>query len=222
MVTPEKTPRIRSAAWVFTAIAVGIASWASGVYTEYLLITGCSWLESHATFVYFLGAPLLVVAFYSLHRLPFFDRETASRRSRVLGALLFFPWGFGLLVSGPNSLGAISRGQQKRTMADIRKYAGALGSYQRVHGSYPVTSDPEEFRTLLGDHVTLPPRDGWGNPWVVQVTSVSYTIVSYGKCGRPDSPTLAQYESGITSSYQSDIVYSDGEFVQMPEGIQAN
>lgn len=216
----QKTLRILPAISWILAIATGIASWASGIYTDALLITGCSWLERHAVLIYLSGALLLVVTVNFLLRMPFLGREIALRRSLTLGALLVFPWSIGLLISGPNSLGAVNRGQQKRTMADIREFAIALEGYKQVHGSYPVTSDPDELRSLLGDQIPLPPCDGWGNPWVVHVSRSGYTLVSFGKCGKPDLASLAQYQPGVTSTYQSDIVFSNGEFVRMPEGTQ--
>ncbi len=79
MVTPEETTRIRSAAWIFLVIAVGVASWAAGVYTEFLLITGCRWSERHAILIYLVVALFLVAAFYFLHR-----QESQSHRVKTV------------------------------------------------------------------------------------------------------------------------------------------
>ena len=213
---------IRRSVWVLLAIMTVLFSWIAGVATESAIIDGCTWAERNAAIIYLLGALLSIVAFYGLHRLPFFDRERSVRRTRVFALLLVLPWLFGLLISGPAQLGAVNRGRQKRTMADMRQCATALEMYGQAYGVYPETDDPVELRALLLEFTRMPEHDGWLQPWRVQVTNYSYTIVSYGKCGEPDYPSLTDYQNETTTGFQSDIVYANGEFVRWPEGIQAN
>jgi hypothetical protein len=59
--------------------------------------------------------------------------------------------------------------------------------------------------------------DGWG--LILRYNSEdgsSYTLISFGKNGAPDLP----YIQGTTTSFDSDIVLSDGSFVQWPDGPQ--
>lgn len=213
---------IRTSIWFLLAIVVAFVSWVAGIATDSAVSDGCTWAEHNAAIIYLLGALLAIGAFYALHRLPFFDRDRSVWRTRVFACVLVLPWLFGLLISGPANLGAINRGRQKRTMADMRQCAVALEMYGQAYGIYPETDDPAELRSLLLEFTQMPENDGWGQPWRVQVTSFSYTIVSYGKCGEPDDPSLTSYETGTTTGFQSDIVYANGEFVRWPEGIQAN
>jgi hypothetical protein len=213
---------IRTSIWVLLAIVATFFSWVAGVATESAINDGCTWIEHNAGIVYLLGALLASLAFYVFHRLPFFDRERSVRRTRVFAVLLVLPWLVGLLITGPAQLGAVNRGRQKRTMADMRQCAVALEMYGQTHGIYPETDDPVELSLLLLEFTSMPEHDGWGRPWRVQVSTYSYTLVSYGKCGEPDYSSLAEYENETTTSFQSDIVYANGEFVRWPEGIQAN
>jgi hypothetical protein len=213
---------IRTSVWVLLAVVVAFMSWVFGIGTESAMIDGCTWADHNAAIIYLLGSLLSIVAFYVLHRLSIFDREKSVRRTRVFALLLVLPWLFGLLISGPATLGAINRGRQKRTMADMRQCAVALEMYGQAYGVYPETDDPYELRSLLLEFTQMPEHDGWRQPWRVQVTNYSYTIVSYGKCGKPDFPLLTDYENETTTGFRSDIVYANGEFVRWPEGIQAN
>ncbi len=213
---------IRTSIWVLLAIITAFFSWIAGIATESAINDGCTWVERHAAIIYLAGALLSAIILYFLHGLPFFDRERASWRTRVFAFVLVLPWLFGLLISGPANLGAINRGRQKRTMADMRQCAVALEMYGQTHGTYPETEDPDELRSLLLEFTSMPEHDGWDRPWRVRVSSHSYTLVSHGKCGEPDDPSLDHYENETTTSFQSDIVYANGEFVRWPEGIQLN
>ena len=219
---PEKSRHLRSVTWSILAIIAGIAAWAAGIITDFALVNGCMWAERNAPLVYLTVAALVASAFYFLHRMPFLDRDSASSRTRVFALMLVAPWLFGLLITGPNQLGAINRGRQKRTMADMRKIGVVLHQYRDAHGEFPATQDLDELSALLLEFQPVPDRDAWGHPWVVEVSSSAYTLISLGKCGEPDFASPAQYEFGNTTGLQSDIVYSNGKFVRSPEGVQAN
>ncbi len=126
-------------------------------------------------------------------------------------------------IAIPNLLNAINRGRQKRTMADIRSIATAVESYTVDFNFYPKLGGPGV--TVLNDYVTptyirkLPPNDGWNNAlhWVGSTSTGSgYTIWSGGRsnAGTIDS-TLGQ-----TTSFDATIVFSNGSFVEWPEGVQ--
>lgn len=62
----------------------------------------------------------------------------------------------------------------------------------------------------------LPRLDGWGNEFEVRVSAKSYAIRSRGSDDRFDADT---YEMNhVTTSFDEDIVFSDGSFFQYPEG----
>ena len=220
--TPANTRLLRSATWGILAVIVGVAAWMAGIITEAALINGCTWAERHAPLVYLATALLFGVIFFFLHRLSFLNRDSAASRTQVFVLLLVAPWLVGLLITAPNQLGALNRGRQKRTLADMRQIGIALDQYRDSHGEFPASQDIDELRAHLLEFSPIPDRDAWGHPWVVEVSSVAYTLISLGKCGQPDFPSPAQYDFGVTTGYQSDVVYSGGEFVRWPEGIQVN
>ena len=80
----------------------------------------------------------------------------------------------------------------------------------------------------LGDNVATyvsptyirvtPLADGW-NSWFLYDTDTNgqtYTIGSGGKDGTTSSTVVP----GPTTDFNADIVYSNGQFIQYPEGVQ--
>jgi type II secretion system protein G len=139
-------------------------------------------------------------------------------------------------IAIPNLLTAMQRSKQKRTMADIRTIATAwearatdVNRYNAagtitVPGSAVSASDLTTY--LTPTYVkNLPAKDGWGTPYAFaadQVFAAStaaqvYMIISYGKDGQAQGGT---YNGGATTAFDCDIIYSNGSFVQYPEGVQ--
>ncbi|MEA2164352.1 MAG: hypothetical protein QOK37_2479 [Thermoanaerobaculia bacterium] len=140
----------------------------------------------------------------------------------------------------PNYLRTRNRSRQKRTMADIRTIATAwearatdtnsysvdgdhdsrAGARQRTSGERRVT--PAELaRSLEPKYIrNLPRTDGWGME--LQFTESDFTasqaqtyiIRSLGSDRRSDR--IANL-SGATTSFEDDIIYSNGSFVRYPE-----
>ena len=130
-------------------------------------------------------------------------------------------------IAIPNFLTAKQRAAQKRTMADIRTIASALETYGLDHmqEEYP----PGEYAESLGPHLqpkympAVPGLDGWGTG--IRYTPLpnrGYMIRSAGgdKTFEHDSPD--EYTRGATDNFDCDIVFSNGEFLQYPEGIQSS
>ena len=118
-------------------------------------------------------------------------------------------------IAIPNLLNAIQRGKQKRSMADMRSLGTGMGTYEIDYNQYPTA-----LTGLAPDYLKNPPsRDGWNNTWVTTFVAQEYTIVSLGKNGTADN---AGSYSGTTSTFNSDIVYSSGTFIQFPDGKQVN
>jgi type II secretion system protein G len=138
-------------------------------------------------------------------------------------------------IAIPNLLTAMQRSKQKRTMADMRTIATAwearatdINRYNAAGLTIPtgaVTID--NLTTYLAPTYvkTFPRRDGWGNNWQFNADQAwgdstraaqVYVIISYGKDGAAQS----SYSGGATTNFDCDIVYSNGTFIQYPEGVQ--
>ena len=127
-------------------------------------------------------------------------------------------------IAIPNLLNAINRGRQKRTMSDIRSIATAIEAYSVDFNFYPkvtatVVTGVETY--VMPTFIKrLPTNDGWNQALqlVMDGTGQSYTIFSVAKGGAADgSPT-----GGPKTDFADDIIFSNGQFYQWPEGMQTN
>jgi type II secretory pathway pseudopilin PulG len=138
-------------------------------------------------------------------------------------------------IAIPNFLTAKQRASQKRTMADIRSLATAVEAYSVDNNEYPKGAAPADLSAVLVPKYmrAIPSVDGWGNGLryvcVKDATSpqsekcVGYVIGSAGRDGRfelDSIETLAAQEPKATTNFDCDIVYSKGNFVEYPEGVQ--
>ena len=137
-------------------------------------------------------------------------------------------------IAIPNLLTAVQRSKQKRSMADIRSIATAwearatdVNRYNAAGITLPTAAVTiDNLTTFLSPTYvkTFPQRDGWGTnwglaadqPWGSGTHAQMYVIVSYGK----DAVPQGSYTGGATTQWDCDIVYSNGSFVQYPEGVQ--
>ena len=142
-------------------------------------------------------------------------------------------------IAIPNLLTAIQRTKQKRTMADMRTIATAwearntdVNRYNAagvtVAGMYVPTSGVtiDHLSTFLAPtYVKLfPLYDGWSNPWGLgadqswgtTAPAQVYAIISYGR----DGVAQGSWSGGATTRFECDIIYSNGAFIQYPEGVQ--
>jgi general secretion pathway protein G len=130
-------------------------------------------------------------------------------------------------IAIPNMLTALQRSRQKRTMADMRSIATAWEARATDVNSYNAGGavsllNTDVTGTLSGILVptyikTLPKKDGWSNPYVFRTDTPgnNYLIRSLGKDNSLDGAV-----GGPTTSFNSDILFSNGTFVQYPEGVQ--
>ena len=145
------------------------------------------------------------------------------RISAALGVAVLTMLAWGYFQS--NMAGAVDRGQQKRSMADLRTIANMIEQYAAAHERYPAAASGDELWEALGPAI-IPkdswkiPRDAWKHEWMIRSTATSYTIASYGCCGEPDVADPSLYVPGGTSSYKDDIVFSNGSFLRYPDGTQ--
>jgi type II secretion system protein G len=129
-------------------------------------------------------------------------------------------------IAIPNLLNAINRGRQKRSMADLRTIGTAVEAYAVDMAFYPTFAEGAVTPscTLVGNleptYVkTVPREDGWRTNFYASSQSRFYTLASAAR-DKILSGALTSYTAGITSDMDCDIVYSNGSFVQYPEGVQ--
>ena len=125
-------------------------------------------------------------------------------------------------IAIPNLLNAIQRGKQKRTMSDMRTVGTAVEQYSLDNGFRPENASGDAV-TQLTDLVAptfvkqVPSLDGWRSPiqWIHMAGDAEYSVASYGK-----DRTLNTVQLGATTSFASDLYFSDGSFTSYPEGTQ--
>jgi type II secretion system protein G len=135
-------------------------------------------------------------------------------------------------IAIPNLLNAVQRGKQKRTMSDMRALATAIEAWAVDNNSYPaatscsagiftttgVTLTTASFSNLSPTYIAQAPKiDGWGNflCYGSDVPNSSYVVASGGR----DKAIVAAI-CGTTTNFNDDIYYSNGTFIQWPEGTQ--
>jgi type II secretion system protein G len=138
-------------------------------------------------------------------------------------------------IAIPNLLNAVQRGKQKKTMADMRTLATAVEAYAVDNNDYPTaacpggafttadkTLDSGSFTNLTPTYIAQLPgkegKDGWGNAfhYGTDTNKTQYALTSYGK----DNSAQGTLTCGTTTNFNDDIVYSNGSFLQWPEGTQ--
>jgi type II secretion system protein G len=130
-------------------------------------------------------------------------------------------------IAIPNLLNAINRGRQKRSMADLRTIGTAVEAYAVDMAFYPtflaagVTAGSTIVGNLEPTYVkTVPREDGWRTNFYASSQSRFYTLGSAARDKVLSDANLINYPAQITSDMDCDIVYSNGSFVQYPEGVQ--
>jgi len=134
-------------------------------------------------------------------------------------------------IAIPNLVSALQRAKQKRTMADMKSYATAIEMYSVDNNAYPTAACAPDAFTAYGQALTsgltrltptyirtVPDRDGWGNQYLYNTPDAkdAYNLVSRGRDGLADEAVAC----GTTTSFNNDIIYSNGAFLQWPEGTQ--
>ena len=135
-------------------------------------------------------------------------------------------------IAIPNLLNAVQRGKQKRSMSDMRAMATAVEAYAVDNNLYPTAActasaftngtynqiTTASFTALSPTYIgTVPFNDGWANGffYAVKANGNDYAIKSQGR-DKTDSSVVC----GTTTDFNMDIIYSDGTFIQWPEGTQ--
>jgi type II secretion system protein G len=137
-------------------------------------------------------------------------------------------------IAIPNLLTALQRSRQKRSMADMRSVATAwearatdTNSYTAagVTISWPAPSqDVTVIETQLVPTYTrkFAAHDGWGSKFQIGFNNRTYSIESIGADQKDDGDSKTSVSAPVvTGNFDCDIVFSNGNFVMYPEGIQS-
>ncbi|HEX2835433.1 MAG TPA: prepilin-type N-terminal cleavage/methylation domain-containing protein [Thermoanaerobaculia bacterium] len=134
-------------------------------------------------------------------------------------------------IAIPNLLTAMQRSRQKRTMADMRSIATAwearatdMNQYNAAGISWPAAG--ETISTTVKGRLEptymkkVPQFDGWSYEFRVGYNTSSYSILSAGadKSIQQGSNTNTV---ATTGDFDCDIIFSEGNFVYYPEGVQS-
>ena len=141
-------------------------------------------------------------------------------------------------IAIPNLLTALQRSRQKRSMADMRSVATAwearatdTNGYNAAAAAVNLTwPDPTSDVTVL-DSVLTPTYmqkpahfDGWGTLFHVgwdATAGRSYSITSWGANKTDDLTATSATGPIITGDFDCDMVFSNGNFIVYPEGVQS-
>lgn len=123
-------------------------------------------------------------------------------------------------IALPNLMNAMDRSRQNATVADMRTVATALERFAFDHYGYPVVDGIAGLRAELAPRYLkkLPVEDAWDHPLVYEVdeTGVTFTLLSPGKDGELQPPTVAAATVAAADDFAADIVMIDGVFVRGP------
>lgn len=145
-------------------------------------------------------------------------------------------------IAIPNLLTAMQRAKQKRTLADMRAIATAWEARAIDMDSYTAAGvavqegqpwqptenilGPDDVQALIAPTYmkSVPHTDGWGHNYIFvvdnPVVAKAYGILSLGKDGTMEGvPYIAGTQ---TTDFDCDIVFTNGAFIQWPDGMQTS
>ncbi len=138
-------------------------------------------------------------------------------------------------IAIPNLLTALQRSRQKRSMADMRTISTAWEARATDQNKYNAAG-ASNFPTvavsvanlqayLCPTYVrTFPANDGWGQGFLMfadQDWGGATAAQQYGiKCLGKDGKAEATITEGPTTSFDCDILFTNGTFIEYPEGVQ--
>ena len=139
-------------------------------------------------------------------------------------------------IAIPNLLTALQRSRQKRSMADMRTIATGWEARATDTNGYAAAGasiswpDPSLDCTVIINILTptyirkFPLYDGWGTKFEVGYDNRNYSIESLGADGPEggDNDDGTSSDTPITTGdFDCDLIFSNGNFVVYPEGIQS-
>lgn len=136
-------------------------------------------------------------------------------------------------IAIPNLLTAMQRSRQKRSMADMRTSASAwearatdVNTYSAAGLNWPATASSIDVleSKLCPTYINkLPGYDGWGIKFEVGWTTEgdSYALESLGADKTDQDNGTSSTGPVTTNNFDCDIIFSEGNFVVYPEGVQS-
>ena len=137
-------------------------------------------------------------------------------------------------IAIPNLLNAIQRAKQRRTMGDMRSAATAVEAYAVDLNRYPPAAGNYDLPIALGATTmsvvkayisptyikSAPMADGW-NSWFMYNIDATGNAYVFGSNGKDGVLQIAGTTAlGPTTDFNADIIFSNGSFLQWPEGVQ--
>ncbi len=120
-------------------------------------------------------------------------------------------------IAIPNLLTAMQRAKQKRTMADMRQIAAQIEKYREANRKLPEGSTSAELPSAIHSNILV---DGWGHNLRYATDGRNYWLVSAGKDGVFETEKPEEYAQSTTTTFNSDIVIENSEWLRVPEGAQ--
>ncbi len=120
-------------------------------------------------------------------------------------------------IAIPNLLTAMQRAKQKRTMADMRQIAAQIEKYREANRKLPEGSTSAELPSAIHSNILV---DGWGHNLRYATDGQNYWLVSAGKDGVFETEKPEEYAQSTTTTFNSDIVIENSEWLRVPEGAQ--
>ena len=190
----------------------------------------CAWCGNHVTEVSYAACPRCGNPTNGSQRVAGGD---GSKSAGIVigiivgGIVLVAIVGILAAIAIPNFLTAMQRAKQKRSMADMRSLATALESYAVDEDRYPEVSSVGDLSAALAPKylAQVPAVDGWGTGLRYECWPAggcaNYAIASAGADKVFEHESLREYAPDTkTDAFDADIVFSNGKFVQYPEGVQ--
>jgi len=156
-------------------------------------------------------------------------------RTLAIAAAIIVVLGY---IAVPNLLQGMQRSHEKRTLADMRTIATGWEARATDFKTYAIGAkgrDPADEKRIDWKTLTpissaelqhalqptyvrvMPLTDGWGRPFEFAAGDQTYAIRTLGRDGRGENNGV--YALSRTSSFDADVVYSNGSFIRGPEGM---
>lgn len=117
----------------------------------------------------------------------------------------------------PNVHAAMQRSKQKQTVADMRSIGTSIERYVADHKRLPQADDIAGLQSQVAQYASVVSSDGWAQPIRFGTDGESYWLISAGRDGRFENEDPRDYSEGTIATFDNDIVFMNGKFVQYPE-----